>query len=172
VRTPAHGIAGLAGASAGGDILFHEVCIELGIPSTVCLPVPARDYVASSVQYAGPEWVGRFQRLLHTLPIRQLARSSDLPGWLKEKALYTMWERNLSWELHLALETGRNDVLLLALWDNTVPGAKGGVGDFVNHGKARGLPLEIVDLAQVRTSGAEAHNAASPNNQPSHGMTT
>ncbi len=149
-RVPDQRIAGFAGASAGGDILFHETCIELGLASTVCLPVPARDYIASSVQYAGPEWVGRFHRLQEARPFRHLARSSDLPGWLKEKPLYSIWERNLSWELHLALEAGRNNVLLLALWDDSATGVKGGVGDFVNQGKARGLPMLIVDLAAVR----------------------
>ena len=145
-------LVGVAGASAGGDILFHEVCGELGITSIVCLPVPAREYVASSVQYAGAEWVGRFQRLVGRLPTRELSRSSDLPRWLRDKPLYSTWERNLTWELYVALETGRPYTMLLALWDDTAPSARGGVEDFVNQAKARGMPVEILDLAQLRAN--------------------
>jgi hypothetical protein len=42
--------------------------------------------------------------------------------------------------------------MLLALWDDTAPSARGGVADFVNQAKARGMPVEIIDLAQLRAN--------------------
>ena len=33
--------------SDGGDLLFHEVCHELKIPTDVMLPLPKRDYLAT-----------------------------------------------------------------------------------------------------------------------------
>jgi hypothetical protein len=59
-------VLGIAGAADGGDILFHEVCAELGIESEVCLALPAVEYVRTSVQAS---WVGRFHRLLQTHPV-------------------------------------------------------------------------------------------------------
>ena len=41
---------GLASAAPGADILFHEVCAKLGIPSTLCLPMPAADYARLEFQ--------------------------------------------------------------------------------------------------------------------------
>ena len=35
-------VVGLASAEPGADILFHEACRALGIPSTLCLPMPKR----------------------------------------------------------------------------------------------------------------------------------
>jgi hypothetical protein len=37
-------VVGLGSAAPGADILAHEVCAELGLKSTICLPMPAEDY--------------------------------------------------------------------------------------------------------------------------------
>ncbi|MGA9576731.1 MAG: tetratricopeptide repeat-containing protein, partial [Terrimicrobiaceae bacterium] len=57
-------ISGMGGAASGTDLLFHEVCDELGIPTTVVLPIPREDYCRQSVADSGPHWVERFNRLL------------------------------------------------------------------------------------------------------------
>jgi hypothetical protein len=56
-------VLGIAGAADGGDILFHEVCDELGIESEVCLALPAPEYVHTSVQDL---WTERFHHVLDT----------------------------------------------------------------------------------------------------------
>lgn len=53
-------LSGIAGAASGTDLLFHEVCNELGIPTTVVLPIPKEDYRRQSVADGGPDWVERF----------------------------------------------------------------------------------------------------------------
>ena len=49
-----------AGGASGGDILFHEVCAELSVPTTLWLALPPDRYVMESVAPAGPDWVPRF----------------------------------------------------------------------------------------------------------------
>jgi hypothetical protein len=44
---------GIAGAASGFDLLFHEVCGELGVPTTVVLPIPKVDYQLQSVSDGG-----------------------------------------------------------------------------------------------------------------------
>jgi hypothetical protein len=85
---------GLAGASNSGDILFHEVCQEAGVPSNIYLSVPAGPYVAAAVQTAGHGWVERFYALYNRLPSRVLGESFELPYWLREKPGYGVWPRN------------------------------------------------------------------------------
>jgi len=53
----ADGIAfGIAGGASGGDILFHEVCAELGIPTKLYLALPSDQFIKASVRSAGSLW--------------------------------------------------------------------------------------------------------------------
>ncbi len=60
MNTGAGVLCGYAGAASGGDILFQEVCAELGIPTRLYLAIPPAKYVNTSVVHAGPAWVDRF----------------------------------------------------------------------------------------------------------------
>jgi hypothetical protein len=142
----AHGIAhGIAGGASGGDILFHEVCAELEIPTRLFLAFPHAQYVRASVQPAGPRWVERFERLRHELPTRVLADSEELPRWLREKPDYNVWQRNKLWMLHNALAAGGDNVTLIALWDGKAGDGLGGTGDMVRSAAERGAKTVILD---------------------------
>ena len=139
-------LIGIAGASAGSDILFHEVCLELGVRTMICLPYPPEDYVASSVQFAGSEWVGRFFRLIKSREgyVRVLANTAELPSWLGNQREYSVWQRNLNWFLASGVEEGSAGVRLLALWDGQERAGYGGVSDFVHQAQAKGIPTDIL----------------------------
>src|SRR4030095_10764244 len=112
---------GIAGGASGSDILLHEVCVELGIPTRLYLALPREEYIVESVQSAGPKWVERFNRLYDKKEdgkeMRVLATSKDLPDWLTERAdEYTIWQRNNLWMLHNALAEQEREVTLIALW--------------------------------------------------------
>src|SRR5262249_38769250 len=49
-------VTGIGGAASGSDLLFHEVCAELGIPTTVVLAIPKDDYRRESVADGGSDW--------------------------------------------------------------------------------------------------------------------
>ena len=69
-------VVGFAGGASGGDILFHETCEQLGIPTTMMLALPPRAFAIRSVADAGPEWAARFERLCKTHPARVLAHAA------------------------------------------------------------------------------------------------
>jgi hypothetical protein len=48
-------ITGIAGGASGRDILFHEVCEELGITTELFLALPRDQYIAESVALAGTD---------------------------------------------------------------------------------------------------------------------
>ncbi|OYU97945.1 MAG: hypothetical protein CFE45_18390, partial [Burkholderiales bacterium PBB5] len=115
-------VRGLAGGASGGDLLFHEACHALGIPSALYLPMPVPAYVAASVQVSGqPDWVPRFhtvhQRCQQAGLLRQLGESATLPAWLQRLQGYDFWERNNRWLLHSGLALGGEHLSLLLLWD-------------------------------------------------------
>lgn len=140
------GIAlGIAGGASGGDILFHEVCSELGIPSRLYLALPRDQFVVASVQSAGPEWVDRFNSLYDRLPVSVLAESRELPRWLQAKDKYTIWNRNNLWMLHHALANGAARVTLIALWNGERGDGPGGTEDMIQQAKTRGAKTIIID---------------------------
>jgi hypothetical protein len=140
------GIAyGIAGGASGGDILFHEVCGELGIPTHLYLAIPKEQFISASVQSSGPRWVERFHRLYQALPVRMLGESDQLPRWLREKPDYDIWQRNNLWELHNALAAGSSHVTLIALWNGKTGDGPGGTEDMVRIAKSRGAKTIILD---------------------------
>ncbi len=136
---------GIAGGASGGDILFHEVCAELNIPTHLYLALPREDYIRESVQPSGDEWVKRFNDLYQkNKHKREQSWSKDLPAWLREKGekKYTIWQRNNLWTLSnaLALDTegGGTNLVLIALWDKKEGDGPGGTKDMIEQAEEYG----------------------------------
>lgn len=150
---------GIAGGASGGDILFHEVCHELGIPTYLYLALPSGLYVTKSVRKAGHNWVQRFRdlyaRQLDQGRVRILSQMEEepkdekeyLPAWLRSKPNYSIWQRNSLWMLHNALTAGGDDcVTLIALWDSEPTGdGPGGTSDLVDKVDRRGAKAIIIN---------------------------
>jgi hypothetical protein len=139
---------GIAGGASGGDILFHEVCVELNIPTHLYLAFPREDYIRESVQSAGEEWVERFNQIYTKANNKRvLAQSKDLPAWLQQKTKYTIWQRNNLWTLSnaLALDKGGGpNVVLIALWDKQEGDGPGGTKDMVEQALNHGARTKIL----------------------------
>jgi hypothetical protein len=148
-RRPGGVAFGIAGGASGGDILFHEVCAELDIPTRLFLALPRSQYIEASVAPAAGRWVERFDRLTEVLPWRVLAESKDLPGWLAEKSDYSIWQRNNLWMLHNALAEGGENVTLIALWNGEGGDGPGGTGDLVQRAKDRHARTVILDSKRL-----------------------
>ena len=131
-------LLGISGCASGGDILFHEVCKELGIATQIYLAIPKNDYIKASVADAGPEWVERFNALLKTQHTETLSDTRELPRWLRAKKTYNIWQRSNLWMLHNALAISKDYLTLLALWNGEVGDAAGGTEDMVERVKERG----------------------------------
>ncbi|MGO9972714.1 MAG: tetratricopeptide repeat-containing protein [Solirubrobacteraceae bacterium] len=130
-------IEGIAGGASGGDILFHEVCIELEIPTTLQLALETERFAAASVADAGAAWIERFHALTQRLEVNHLAA---LPDWLeKEDSGYTIWQRSNRWMLHTALSRRDADITLIVLWDGKGGDGPGGTEDMVRLAESRGV---------------------------------
>lgn len=141
---------GLAGGASGGDILFHEVCAELGVPTLMYLALPPDDYVTESVAPAGADWVRRFRALQARFPNAPvLASSRELPGWLMHKPGYTIWQRNNLWMLNEALSAGASHLTVLALWNGKAGDGPGGTADMIETARARGADVRVLDTNAI-----------------------
>jgi hypothetical protein len=144
-------LLGIAGGACGGDILFHEVCEELGIPTRLFLAIPQKDYVLSSVQHGGQQWVVRFEQLCSRLKdaTRVLSGSKELPRWLRKRSDYSIWQRSNLWLLHNALALSGMNTTLIALWNGEQGDAPGGTADMVARAKERLAEVIHLDTREI-----------------------
>jgi hypothetical protein len=140
---------GIAGGASGGDILFHEVCTELQIPTNLYLAIPRDEYVKESVRDGGTQWVDRFNELYQRLPLRELGKSKELPRWLQSKPDYTVWQRNNLWMLYNAMALGSRYVTLIALWDGEAGDGPGGTKDMVNKAEESAAKTIILPTRDI-----------------------
>jgi tetratricopeptide (TPR) repeat protein len=149
------GVRVLASAAPGTDIICHEVCRELGIKSTICLPMP-KDTYAANVFGNLDRWRSRFLALFESrADCLQLSDVAGLPKWL-HGADTDEWERGNRWELQLALSAGAPKVSLIAVWDEQAVGdARGGTAHMVQIAHAAGtVDVDVVALRGGAVVGA------------------
>jgi hypothetical protein len=142
-------LLGISGGASGGDILFHEVCDQLNIPTRMYLVLPKNEYIKASVAEAGSEWVERFNRLCHQKQPEILSDSGELPRWLHAKKGYSIWQRSNLWMLHSALAISNDNMTLIALWNGEVGDDTGGTEDMVQRAKDRGAAFIHLDARRL-----------------------
>jgi len=109
-------VLGIGSGASGGDILFHEMCTEVGLSSRLFLPLPHDAFRTASVSPAGREWEDLFDQLLkRSGSYRWLASSETVPIWLSTKKDYTPWQRGSLWLIHEALAIGAKYLTVVTL---------------------------------------------------------
>jgi len=141
-------LVGVCSGACGGDILFHEVCAELGIRTQLYLPLPREDFCVTSVQHAGPDWVERYYRLCARVAIHVLAEGKDLPNWLRGRQGYDVWRRADKWMFYNALAVRDKELTLIALWDGSNRDEPG-IADLVALVRARGYKIVRLPAEQL-----------------------
>jgi hypothetical protein len=132
-------LRGIAAAACGGDILFHEACQALHIPSEIYLAIPVDAFRQTSVSPGGPQWQTRYERLVRALPVHVLfpEATADIAD--------EVWEKANQWMLDTALADGGGaNLTILSLWDGD-KGNTGGTGHMIEVGKAQHATIDIID---------------------------
>jgi hypothetical protein len=143
----AGGVQVLASAAPGTDIICHELCRELKVKSTICLPMPVDSYSTNTFEDLDG-WRSRFLALVTEGADRlQLSDVPGLPKWLQGTGT-DEWERGNRWVLQLALSAGAPKVSLIAVWDGTAIGdSKGGTAHMVQIARAAGtVDVDVIKL--------------------------
>ena len=152
-------LLGMAGATDGGDLLFHEVCAERGIDTEVFLPVPELAYRATAMS-GRSGWAERYHAVLTKAMektkergrehgVHVLSRTDTLPLWLWGRDGYSVWQRSNPWVLHHAWAiTAVGRVTVLALWDGE-PGDPGGTADMVASAQASGADVRVLEAGTI-----------------------
>ena len=150
-----HEVVALGSAAPGTDILAHEVCDELGIPSTICLPMPEKD--TARLAFDGLDgWRNRFLELKAKHDVFTLSDQEGLPRWLEGSRL-DPWERANRWVMKMAQTWGAAKVSLVALWDGKPAGdAAGGTAQVVKLAEDSGtVHVKKIDANQLLDSDSD-----------------
>ncbi len=134
---------GVAGGASGGDLLFHEVCAELGLETVLRLTLPVEAFVEASVAAAGREWVERFAALRARLAessVEVLGEGTELPQWMGARPDYDVWQRTNLWLLQEAIAFAPRRTLL-ALWDGEPGDGPGGTQHLVEAAPQFGIEV-------------------------------
>lgn len=108
----------LSGLSAGSEIIFAEVCIELGLKVKAYLPHTESTYVREFISPAGEGWVDRFYKVRNHPLVDEINHVEAL-GHPKEGD--NLYERNNRWTLYSALGRGGvENVRLIAVANETI----------------------------------------------------
>ncbi len=134
-------LQGIAGAACGGDILFHEACMELDIPSIIYLALPPAEFKKNSVSFAGKNWDDRFDALVQKLPTHILSEA--------DKADKNIWEAANDEMLQEALKNGGTQMTLMALWNGEGGDGPGGTQHLVQVVRENGGEVVIIDTNQL-----------------------
>ena len=130
-------LIGIASGARGGDILFHEACKTLGVPTVLVLPFAVEPFLHRSVRGVPTgEWEARFMALWARLPVqRRVVLDGEHDGDPFGACNRTM--------LSMARDLGET-VQLLALWDGADAEKPGGTSAFAREVRAAdGMVVQI-----------------------------
>ena len=133
LKESAGGIGVLSSAAPGTDIICHELCRELGVKSTICMPMAVDSYATNTFRGDLDDWRRRFLALVKRegADSLHLSDAPGLPRWLDGSGM-NEWERGNRWVLQLALSAGAPKVSMIAVWDESEIGnPKGGTAHMV-----------------------------------------
>jgi hypothetical protein len=144
----------LASAAPGTDIICHEVCKQLGVESSVCLPMPPGDFARLAFSDLD-SWRTRFLKLVGERQPLLLSDQEGLPRWLQGSG-FNPWERGNRWVLEMAQTSGARKVTLIALWDGKDAGdAPGGTAHMVRIAREAGMvDVVTIDAGQILIGGS------------------
>jgi len=145
-----NGMLGIAGGASGGDIIFHEACEALQVPTQLYLALPVDKFQITSVQRGGPQWVERYRTLCERTAPRVLQESEALPRWLADTPGYDVWQRSNLWMLFNALTTHAPHLALIALYNpDRDPDGPGGTAHLVAEARKRGFRSVELDAREL-----------------------
>jgi tetratricopeptide (TPR) repeat protein len=139
----------IAGLSAGSEIIFAEVCAEMGICVKVYLPLPETAYIREFVAPGGDDWVDRFYKV-RDHPLVDENYQSERIGLPKPDD--DPYERNNRWALYSSLGRGVDKVRLLALWNGRSGRMKDRDARLVKHmvdlTRENGISVELINTSK------------------------
>jgi len=131
--------------------------IDRGCELAVVLPFRREDFVDTSVAFAGPHWVKRFDAVLARAS--QVSYATTEP-YFGDDCLFSYATDVMHGQAVLRARELETDVTMLAVVDDGAAQHTGGTVTNVRRWEESGLPARIIDLRELRNRASRADAAA------------
>lgn len=138
---------GYCSAACGADLIFVEAMLARGAEVHLVLPFERNDFVATSVAFAGPAWVERFEQALARVASVSYGVQER---YLGDESLYAYAGRLMQGAALLRARELESEPMLLAVLDRDSQRLPGGTRDMLDNWRQLGLPSETIDPAALR----------------------
>jgi tetratricopeptide (TPR) repeat protein len=128
----------ICGGARGADILFAELCADLGAEVWLFIALPEGEFLEASVRLPDADWEQRFFALRDREPVKTFQHLDRLKSPPKNSSIYS---RNNLWMINTALVEANESKNLYAVlvWDEKPTGdGPGGTSDFAARIKRLG----------------------------------
>jgi len=139
---------GYSSLACGGDILFAESILEKGMELNIVLPFKIDDFIKTSVGFAAPAWIDRFNNILaraHSI------KFTTEEGYLGDDILFDLCSRQFMGLGILRSEFFSVKPWFLTVWDEA-PGKTGGTADSVKYFPWPEQHFNILPLKNAKTT--------------------
>jgi hypothetical protein len=134
----------ICGGACGGDLLFAEACLTLGMRLEIYIPFDEPTFLANSVDFAGGNWHDRYftakaKSTLHIAP--------DELGLLGEGE--DPYERNNQWMLKRAAQFGGERIAFICLWNGEGGDGPGGTKHLMDEARTKTSRIYWLDTRKL-----------------------
>ena len=147
---------GYCSAACGGDLLFIEAMLARGAEVHVVLPFARDDFLESSITFAGPEWITRFEQAMDNVTSVVYATEE---AFLGDTVLFSFTANVLAGMARLRAQQLETSATMLTVLDPAASRLEGGTVDTMEAWGKTGLSTVNIDLAHLCNSHAPLTSA-------------
>ncbi|HEX8137972.1 MAG TPA: TRAFs-binding domain-containing protein [Pyrinomonadaceae bacterium] len=137
---------GYASAACGSDILFLETLQEMGGETHVVLPYNQKQFIEDSVEIVPQtDWGARFEQVLRRSTDVLVASEQRMEGGVPFEYTNLLLHGMAS----IRADQLETELIPLVVWDGKRGDGAGGTESIVNHWRAMGHRVEVIDLAEL-----------------------
>lgn len=135
------GDVSISGAACGGDLMFVEAVLALGLRAELFLHTSVERHIKEALAYAGRHWIDLFEQVskhprvgIHILPpVGERPIDEEDP-----------FVANNLWMMRTAMALGPERLHGILLWNGQGGDAPGGTAHMKNEMEAAGAPVSVV----------------------------
>ena len=136
----------LCGGACGGDLLFAEACLKLGVHLQIRIPFDEPTFLKNSVTFAGGTWRDRYHAVKNNKLTTLFVMPEELGPTPKNANPY---ERDNLWQLYTALSMEPEKVRFICLWDGKGGDGLGGTKHMHDEVLKRSGKVYVIDTNRL-----------------------
>ena len=136
----------ISSGACGGDLLFAEAVLDLGLPLRIYLPFDEATFIDKSVAFADRDWIARYRAVI--AKAQRFIATDDLGPLPQGEDPY---ERTNLWMLDEAKRISSDSLSFICLWNGEGGDGPGGTKHMMSVVRERGGDVHWIDIRTLST---------------------